>query len=83
MTSLTAYITLSSNGWIKDDLKFYVLFDIILRLPERMAGDDKRLCAIEPRPRLETYHPPAEFEPVTGRSEGQHLTYGDTMMPSN
>ena len=36
------------DGWM-DDLRFYVLFNSILVIPEGRAGDNERLCAVDYR----------------------------------
>ena len=42
-----------------DDLRFYVLFNSISVISGRWAGDNERLCAMEPRLRLKRSSPQA------------------------
>ena len=58
-----------------DDLRFYVLFNSISIISGRCLGDNKRLCAMEPRLQLKRSPPPAEFELGTARSAGQRLIH--------
>ena len=55
-----------------DDLRFEVLFNNISVIAELWLDDNERLCAMEPRLRLEKLPPRAELEPGTARSVGQH-----------
>ena len=51
------------------DFPFYILFNII------WLGDYERLCAMEPRLRLQRLPPPAGLEPKTARSVDQLFAY--------
>ena len=57
-----------------DDLRFYVLFNSISVISGRWAGYNERLCAMEPRLRLEKSSSQAELELMTVRSVGPRLT---------
>ena len=56
------------------DLQFYVLFNSISVRSGRLADDNERLCAMEPRLGWETSSL-AGFELGTARSVGQCLTH--------
>ena len=55
------------------DLRLYVLFNRISVISGRWMSDNKRLCAMEPRLRLERFPPQVELRPGTARSVGQRL----------
>ena len=43
------------DGWMEDDLRFYVLFNSISVIPGGWADDNERLCAMESRLRLRRF----------------------------
>ena len=45
-----------SNGWMMDDLRFYVLFNSNSVISGRCLDDNERLCAMELRLRLRRFH---------------------------
>ena len=48
--------TITLSGWMPmDDSRFYVLFNIITVISGPWAADNKRLCAMEPRLRLNAF----------------------------
>ena len=61
-----------------DDLRFYVLSNGISVILQRWDDNKERLCAKEPRSRLERLPPTAGLEPGSARSTGRHLTYRAT-----
>ena len=58
-----------------NDLRFYLLFNIVSVISGRWADDNERLCAIEPRSRLQRSSPQAWLEITTARAVGQRLTH--------
>ena len=62
------------DGWL-DDLRFYVLFNSISVISGRWAGDNERLCAMEPRLRLRRSRLRWGIELGTARSVYQRLTH--------
>ena len=44
------------EGWMMDDLRFYVLFNSISVISGRCLDDNERLCAMELRLRLRRFH---------------------------
>ena len=57
-----------------DDLRFYVLFNSISVISGQWAGDNERLCAMEPHLPLKRSSPQVRLEPGTARSVDQRLT---------
>ena len=55
--------------------RFYVLFNSISVISEQWADGDERLCAVEPRLRLERSSSQAGLELATARSVGQRLIH--------
>ena len=53
-----------------DDLKFYVLFNSISVISGRLADDNERLCAMEPRLRLRRFCPEQGSNPQPLEGEG-------------
>ena len=58
------------DGWMAD-VGFYVFFNRIFS----HLGDNERLCAMEPRLRLERIPSQAALEPGTATSVSQRFTY--------
>ena len=58
-----------------DYLQFYALFNSILVMSGRLAGDNERLCVMVSRFTVENITPRAGLEPGTARPMGQRLTY--------
>ena len=61
--------------WVGD------LFNNILVISRRWTGDSEKLCAMEPRLRLNRSPPRAGLEPVTARPTDQLFTYWATRPP--
>ena len=57
------------DGWM-DDLQFKVLFNSISVISGRYLGDFERLCAFEPRLRLERF-PPFKVVIITNLGQRQ------------
>ena len=68
------------DGWM-NDLLFYVLFNSISVIWGRWAGDNERLCAMEPRLRLKRSSPKVGLQFTTAWSVGQRLTRWATGSP--
>ena len=66
---------LKTDGWMVDYLWLNVLFNSISLILGRWLGDNEKLCAMEPRLRLERFPSQAGLEPGTARSVAQLLTY--------
>ena len=61
------YNMLRNTRWM-DDLRFYVLSNSISVISGRCYDDNEKLCAMEPRLRLERPSPRAGLESGTARS---------------
>ena len=57
-----------------DGLPFYILFNSISVISGQWAGDNERLCAVEPSLRLKISWLQAELKPGITRSVGQGFT---------
>ena len=64
-----------------DDFRFNILFNSISVISGRWLGDSERLCAMEPRLRLERFLSQAGLEPETARTVGQRLINGASGTP--
>ena len=64
-----------------DDLRFYILFNSISVISGCSAGDNERLCAVQPYFYVEKISPQVGPKLRTARSVGQHLTHLATCAP--
>ena len=48
-------------------MRFYVIFNSISLIPSRRLDSNEKLCAMEPRGRMERNSPEAGLEPGTAR----------------
>ena len=58
-----------------DDLWFYALLNSISVISGQWAGDNERLCELEPHLQFKRFLPQAGLEPRTARPVGQGLTH--------